>query len=91
MIVQAVEAENARLAALPLPGGVFVDRHGPRFEFRGKSRVYMTMSKDVVIEAEYEEDGERVIIRVPQGNMVFTRSGAWIEGQGLKLKRKTGS
>jgi hypothetical protein len=42
------------------------------------------------VDAE-EEDGERVIIRVPQGNMVFTRSGAWIEGQGLKLKRKTGS
>lgn len=90
-IEKGVAQENARLAALPLPGGVFVQRHGPRFEFRKGSRVYMTMAQDVTVEGEYEEDGERVIIRLPQANLVFRRSGPLLIGNGMELKRQTDS
>jgi hypothetical protein len=87
-IAAAVERENARLAKLPLAGGVFIDRHGPWFEFRDGNRVYLTMTKDAIFEAAYEVDGDKVIIRAAQGNMVMVRDGAWLKGQGLKLKRQ---
>ncbi len=88
-IEAAVEREHARLAALPLPGAVFAQSRGPRFEFRDDSRVYMVMSKEVTVEGEYEEDGDRLIIRTPQGNMVMNRDGIWLKGYGMELKRQS--
>lgn len=88
-IVRAVEKENARLAKLPLSGSIFVDRETQaKLEFRNRSRLYLTMF-DQTVEAEYGVDGDRVIIRLPNGNQVFTRQGAWIRGQDLNFKRQT--
>jgi len=87
-IAEAVAAEEKRLAALPLKGAVFANKHGVRFEFRKRERVYLTMSREVTIEGQYEEDGDRVIIRNQQNNMVMTKNGVWLKGHGLELKRK---
>ncbi|MCP5366119.1 MAG: hypothetical protein H6907_08565 [Hyphomicrobiales bacterium] len=86
-IAAAVAREEERLAALPLEGGVFADGHGNKFEFRDNDRVYMTMGGQVTMEAGYEVDGDRVILRGPQANVVMTRDGAWLTGNGLKLRR----
>jgi len=88
VIAAAVEREEARLASLPLPGAVFVDSAGPRFEFRDDTRVYLTLTEEVTVEAEYEVDGDRIVFRTPQGNMVLSREGAWLKGHGLELKRQ---
>lgn len=87
-IVAAVEKEDARLAKLPLSGGVFTDREtGAKLEFRDRSRVYLTIFNETT-EAQYEVDGDRVIIRMPTANQVFTRQGAWIRGSDLNFKRQ---
>ena len=87
-IAKAVEQADARLAKLPLPGGIFVDRNGrAKFEFRERNRVYVTLF-DEVMEAGYDVDGDRVIVRLPGTNQVYTRQGAWIRGNGLDLKRQ---
>ncbi|HEX9835721.1 MAG TPA: hypothetical protein VGB90_02645 [Alphaproteobacteria bacterium] len=88
-IVAAVKKEDARLARLSLPGGIFVDpRAGAKLEFRNRSRLYLTIFNQTS-EAEYEVDGDRVIIRMPTGNQVFTKEGPWIKGQGLAFKRQS--
>jgi len=87
-IVEAVEEADARLAKLPLPGGIFVDRNArAKFEFRERNRVYVTLF-DEVMEAGYDVDGNRVIVRLPGSNQVYTRQGVWICGNGLDLKRQ---
>ncbi len=43
------------------------------------------------MEGEFEEDGDRVIVRLPQGHMVFTRSGAWLKGNTMEMKRQPGT
>lgn len=87
-IVAAVEKEDARLAKLPLSGGVFTDREsGAKLEFRDRSRVYLTIFNETT-EAQYEVDGDRVIIRMPTANQVFTRQGVWIRGSDLNFKRQ---
>jgi len=88
-IVAAVEKENAKLARLPLAGGVYVDPEtGAKLEFRNRSRAYLTMFNETK-EGEYEVDGDRVIFRLPTTNIVFTRQGAWIRGGGASLKRQS--
>jgi hypothetical protein len=88
-IVAAVQKEDARLARLSLPGGVFVDRQsGAKIEFRNRSRLYLTIFNQMS-EAEYEVDGDRIIIRMPNGNQVFMKEGPWIKGQGLAFKRQS--
>lgn len=88
-IVAAVAKEDARLAKLPLPGGIFADpKGGAKMEFRSRTKVYVTVLRDVTTEASYEVDGERVIIRTPTENTVMTRDGAWLRGGGLNLKRQ---
>jgi hypothetical protein len=84
---EGVEDEQLRLAKLPLRNSVFVQQHGPTFEFRKKQRVYMSYGGNT-IEGEYEEDDDRVIVRFPDSNMVFTRDGGWLRGNGMDLKRK---
>lgn len=87
-IVKAVAKEDARLATLPLAGGVFVDRGvNARFELRDAKRLYMTVF-DQTTEAGYELDRDRLIVRLPTGNQVFARQGAWIRGYDLNLKRE---
>lgn len=91
-LTEAVVKENTRLAALPLAGGVFAEHKGPRFEFsEKKERVYMHMAGDVTVAGEYETDGDKVILKFPQANMVFQRDGAWLKGNGLELKRQPDS
>lgn len=69
-------------------GAVFVDRQfGAKLEFRDKNRVYMTVFNQTM-EAEYEVDGDRVVIRQPTGNHVFTRKGPYIRGMDLNFKRQ---
>jgi hypothetical protein len=88
-IVAAVEKEDARLAKLPLAGGVFAEPDGgAKLEFRSNKRVYITMFRDQTMEGEYEEDGDRVIIRTPRNNDVLKRDGAWLRGGGLNVKRQ---
>ena len=73
---------------MPLPGAVFVDRDiDAKLEFRNASRLYMTVFNQTT-EAEYELDGDRLIIRLPTGNQVLTRQGAWIRGADLNFKRQ---
>ncbi|MCP5371515.1 MAG: hypothetical protein H6907_07230 [Hyphomicrobiales bacterium] len=87
-IAAAVQKADARLAKLPLAGGVFVDRRlNAKMEFRNKERVYVTFVGETT-EAGYEQDGDRLIVRLPQANMVFKRDGAWIRGNDLNLKRQ---
>jgi hypothetical protein len=88
-IIAAVQKEDERLAKLPLKeGAVFVDREvGAKLEFRDKNRVYMTVFNQTM-EAEYEVDGDRVVIRQPTGNHVFTREGPYIRGMDLNFKRQ---
>jgi hypothetical protein len=88
-IIAAVKKEDERLAKLPLKSGaVFVDREvGAKLEFRDKNRVYMTVFNQTM-EAEYEVDGDRVVIRQPSGNHVFTREGPYIRGMDLNFKRQ---
>ena len=58
-----------------------------KFEFRERNRVYVTLF-DEVMEAGYDVDGNRVIVRLPGSNQVYTRQGVWICGNGLDLKRQ---
>ncbi len=90
-IVEAVQKEDARLAKLPLSGAVFAEPggDGAKLEFRSGSKVYVTVFKDQTIAADYETDGDKVIVKLPGGNQVLTRDGAWIKGSGMNLKRQT--
>jgi len=85
-IVAAVEKQDSRLARLPLAGGLFLDGEtGAKLEFRNRSRVYLKMFNETK-EAEYEVDGERVIIRLPTEDLVFMGEGPRIRGSGLNFK-----
>jgi hypothetical protein len=83
-----VAKDNARLAKLPLEGAVYADPGaGAKLEFRPRKRVYITMLNLHTVEGEYEVDGERVIIRTPSSNEVFTREGGWLRNPMLRLRR----
>jgi hypothetical protein len=88
-MVKAIMKEDARLAKLPLDrGAIFVDRVlGAKLEFRNRERVYVTVFNET-LESEFELDGDRLIIRLPSGNQVFKRDGAWIRSAELNFKRQ---
>ena len=48
------------------------------------------MAGDVTVAGEYEQDGDKVIIKLPQASMVFRRDGPWLKGNGMELKRMPG-
>ena len=88
-LVEAVAKENARLAKLPLEGAVYADSGaGAKLEFRARKRVYITMLNMHTVEGEYEVDGDRVIIRTPGSNDVFSRDGGWLRNAMLRLRRQ---
>lgn len=88
-IVAAVAKENARLAKLPLSGAVFADPDGgAKLEFRSRTKVYLTLARDMTTEGSYEVDGDRLVIRTPRDNIVMKRDGAWLRGGGMDLRRQ---
>jgi hypothetical protein len=57
-------------------------------EFKGR-RVYMTTMLNTVLVADYEIDGQRVIIRGSGGSQVYTRDGDTIDaGMGIRYVKK---
>lgn len=84
-LVAAVEAEEKRLASLPLAGQMFASANGDlKLEFRDRSRVYVSIFGEMQ-EAKWEQDGNRVIIRLPTANRVLERRGAYLEGDDVRL------
>jgi hypothetical protein len=88
-IMAAIKAEDAKLAAMPLAGGKFVDPDGNAgIEFRNKTRAYIIMMGQMS-EVEYELDGDKVILKSPRGNQVLVKDGVWLRGlmPGLDIRR----
>jgi len=68
--------------------GVYRDEMGvSQYEFTGDGRVYMSVM-GIESAGEYEVDGERIVLRGPNGTMVLSRDGEELVGpMGLRLIR----
>jgi len=86
VIAAKVEAEEKRLASLPLPGQTFAHPSGVKVEFRDSRRAYLTHPVGGMQEASYEQDGDRVILRMPTANVVMERKGATLIFNGVPLR-----
>ncbi|WP_119420968.1 hypothetical protein [Desertibaculum subflavum] len=86
-MLAAVEKEEKRLEAKALPGQSFATPNGMlKIEFRDRSRAYVTAPTGDMVEANWEQDGKRVIVRVPNSNMVLERQGGNLVGGGWVLR-----
>jgi hypothetical protein len=85
-IAAKVEAEEKRLAALPLAGQTFANPIGVKVEFRDRRRAYVTLPAGGMQEASYEQDGDRIILRMPNSNTVLERKGATLVIDGVPLR-----
>lgn len=86
VIVAKVEAEEKRLASLPLAGQTFANPIGVKVEFRDRRRAYVTLPARGMQEASYEQDGDRIILRMPSSNTVMQRKGATLMLDGVPLR-----
>jgi hypothetical protein len=86
-MLAVVEKEEKRLEAKALPGQSFATPNGMlKIEFRDKARAYVTAPTGDMVEANWEQDGKRVIVRVPNSNMVLERQGGNLVGGGWVLR-----
>lgn len=85
-IAAKVEAEEKRLASLPLAGQTFANPIGVKVEFRDRRRAYVTLPTGGMQEASYEQDGDRIILRLPNSNTVMQRKGATLVMDGMPLR-----
>ena len=61
-----------------------------RYDFRDDGRVYVSVL-GIESAAEYEMDGERILLSGPNGSLVLSREGDELVGpMGLKLHRRPG-
>lgn len=69
--------------------GEYLDEMGiSQYEFTRDGRVYMSVM-GIESTGEYEVDGERVVLRGPNGTMVLSRDGEDLVGpMGLRLTRQ---
>lgn len=85
-ILQTIEKEEKRLAGRPLQGQRFADAQGVvRIEFRDRTRAYLVSPGGGTVEANWEQDGQRVVLRHPTVNTVLERQGATLVGAGTTL------
>lgn len=71
-------------AALALPGcgrmsGTYQDEGGSKIEFKGDN-AYISIFPAPTMQAEYEIEDDKVIIKVSGESMVLTRNGDKLEG-----------
>lgn len=92
-IRQAIAAEDAKLAALPLQGAVYADKQSEiAVRFRSATNATVAIgngnASPTMLDVTWEQDGASVILRgLPQGNLVFLREGDALLGNGLHLER----
>jgi len=96
-IGEAIKAESARLAALPLLGGVFEDKKvGVTLTFRSPTHAILEVNSangsnataNAMYDVTWEKSGGMVILHgTPQGSPVFLRKGDALVGNGLDLVR----
>ncbi len=94
-IAAAVAQEDARLAALPLNGATYANADDSmRIRFRNATHAFFTVgapadSAATTLDVTYEADGTAVILHgLPRGNVVFTRQGGFLVGEGLRFRRQ---
>ena len=93
----AITAESARLAALPLVGGVFEDKKiGVTLTFRNSTHAILAINSksagsatgNAMYDVTWEQDGTMVILHgTPEGSPIFLRQGDALVGNGLDLVR----
>jgi hypothetical protein len=71
--------------------GEYTDENGiMSYEFQTDGKVFMKMM-GMQFAGEYEIDENKVIVKGPNGNLVFEREGDILKGpMGLQLKKKEG-